>query len=86
MPIPSRSQRGMLTVDEILEDLGDEKGPLPRRTWQEWRRKGTAPRCIKLPNGKIRVRREEYKRWLESREMPSQGVSLRGRTARRKAA
>lgn len=63
-PIP----RGMLTVDEILADLGGPDGPLSRRTWQEWRAKGTAPKCIKLPNGELRIRRAEYDRWLNSRE------------------
>lgn len=61
--------RGMLTVREILEDLADESGkPLPRRTWDEWRAKGTGPKCIKLPNGELRIRRAEYERWLNSRE------------------
>lgn len=72
---PSRTARELLTVDEIREDLGDEKGPLPRRTWQQWKHDGTGPACIRLPNGKIRVRRDEYERWLASREMPSPGIS-----------
>jgi hypothetical protein len=42
--------------------------PLSRRTWQEWRTKGRAPRCIKLPNGDLRIRRAEYERWLRERE------------------
>jgi hypothetical protein len=58
----------MLTVAEILEDLGGPDGPLPRRTWQEWRTKGTSPKCVKLPNGELRVRRAEYERWLSERE------------------
>jgi flavin-dependent dehydrogenase len=69
MPPRSRTQRDKLTVAEILEDLGDEEGkPLPRRTWDEWRAKGTGPKCIKLPNGQLRVRRAEYDRWLATRE------------------
>ncbi len=60
--------RGMLTVDEILADLGGPDGPLSRRTRQEWRAKGTGPKCIKLPNGELRIRRAEYDRWLNSRE------------------
>lgn len=66
MPISERRSRKMLTVAEILEDLGGPDGPLPRRTWQEWRAKGTGPKCIKLPNGELRVRHTEYERWLES--------------------
>jgi hypothetical protein len=69
MPTRSRAQRDKLTVAEILEDLADAEGnPLPRRTWDEWRAKGTGPRCIKLPNGQLRVRRAEYERWLTERE------------------
>lgn len=28
--------------------------------------KGRAPRCVKLPNGKLRVRRADLEFWLES--------------------
>jgi predicted DNA-binding transcriptional regulator AlpA len=56
--------RGMLTVDEIIADLGE----VSRRTFYEWRAKGTGPKCIKLPNGELRVRRIEYERWLAMRE------------------
>lgn len=52
-----------LTIADICEDLD-----IARRTFHEWRAKGRAPRCIKLPNGEIRVRRNEYERWLEGRE------------------
>jgi predicted DNA-binding transcriptional regulator AlpA len=60
----NHSSRGMLTVDEILADLGE----VSRRTFYEWRAKGTGPKCIKLPNGELRVRRIEYERWLAMRE------------------
>lgn len=39
-----------------------------RRTFYEWRKKGRAPRCIKLPNGDLRIRRAEFERWLDTRE------------------
>jgi predicted DNA-binding transcriptional regulator AlpA len=65
----ARATRDKLTVREILEDLADEDGsPLPRSTWDDWRAKGTGPKCIKLPNGQLRVRRAEYERWLAARE------------------
>jgi len=54
---------GRLTVAEVCKDLR-----ISRSTFYEWRAKGTGPRCIKLPNGEIRVRRAEYERWLDSRE------------------
>ncbi len=53
-----------LTVDEICADLGD----ISRRTFYEWRMKGTGPECIKLPNGELRVEVSEYKRWLDARK------------------
>ena len=66
---PNRAERDKLTVKEILVDLADDDGrPLPRSTWDEWRAKGTGPKCIKLPNGQLRVRRGEYERWLTARE------------------
>ncbi len=53
-----------LTVADVCADLG-----ISRRTFYEWRAKGTAPRCIPLPNGELRIRRSEYERWLEAREV-----------------
>ena len=29
---------------------------------------GRAPRCIKLPNGGLRIRRAELERWLDAHE------------------
>lgn len=54
---------GHLTVQAFCDELG-----ISRRTFYEWRAKRCAPRCIKLPNGEIRIRRAEYERWLDSRE------------------
>ena len=56
-------ERDKLTIAEVCGDLG-----ISRRTFYEWRAKGTAPRCISLPNGTLRVRRSEYQRWLTARE------------------
>jgi excisionase family DNA binding protein len=58
------STRGKhLTVAETCEELG-----VARSTFYEWRAKGRAPRCIKLPNGDLRIRRAELDRWLAERE------------------
>ena len=57
------SDRRRLTIAEICADLG-----VSRSTFYEWRTKGRGPRCIKLPNGDIRVNRGEYERWLSSLE------------------
>jgi predicted DNA-binding transcriptional regulator AlpA len=42
-PVHARSR---MTIAEVCEDLG-----ISRSTFYEWRTKGRAPRCIKLPNG-----------------------------------
>ncbi|RBM17498.1 excisionase [Prauserella sp. PE36] len=55
--------RQHLTIADVCSDLG-----ISRRTFHEWRAKGRAPRCLKLPNGDIRIRRAEYDRWLEGCE------------------
>jgi predicted DNA-binding transcriptional regulator AlpA len=39
-----------------------------RSTFYDWRAKRMAPRCIKLPNGELRIRRAEFERWLDERE------------------
>ena len=52
-----------LSVKQFCNELG-----ISRSTFYEWRAKQSAPRCIKLPNGEIRIRRAEYERWLDSRE------------------
>lgn len=51
--------RQHLTISDVCDDLG-----ISRRTFHEWRAKGRAPRCLKLPNGDIRVRRADYQNWL----------------------
>jgi excisionase family DNA binding protein len=52
-----------LTIPQLCNELG-----ISRSTFYEWRAKGRAPRCIKLPNGQIRIRRAEFERWLDSLE------------------
>jgi predicted site-specific integrase-resolvase len=59
-----RTSRQWMTVQEILDELG-----IPRRTWQRWRELGRAPRCTKLPNGELRIRRTDYEAWLASLEV-----------------
>ncbi|WP_166353618.1 helix-turn-helix domain-containing protein [Phytoactinopolyspora limicola] len=57
-----RQPRRHLTVADICEELG-----ISRSTFYEWRAKKTAPPCFKLPNGEIRIRRDDLERWLEGR-------------------
>lgn len=59
----SQATRTRLTIPEVCADLG-----ISRSTFYDWRAKGRAPRCIKLPNGDIRINRAEYERWLTTLE------------------
>jgi len=58
----SRSRREHLTVDELCDEL-----KVARRTFYDWRAKGRAPRCFKLPNGDLRIRRTDLDSWLTDR-------------------
>ncbi|WP_372509408.1 helix-turn-helix transcriptional regulator [Streptomyces humicola] len=53
----------MLTLPEVCEELR-----ITRSTFYDWRQKGRAPRCIKLPNGDLRIRRSDFEIWLDGRE------------------
>jgi excisionase family DNA binding protein len=55
--------RARLTVQDVCAELG-----ISRSTFYEWRAKGRGPRCIRLPNGELRIRREAFERWLDSLE------------------
>ena len=55
--------RGMLTLAEVCEEL-----QISRSTFYDWRQKHRAPRCIKLPNGDLRIRRNDLDHWLDDRE------------------
>lgn len=48
-----------MTVSEFCSEL-----EVARSTFYDWRAKGRAPHCIKLPNGDLRIPRTEYERWL----------------------
>lgn len=52
-----------LTISEICAELD-----IARSTFYDWRAKRKAPRCIKLPNGDLRIRRVEFENWLASME------------------
>lgn len=53
--------RQHLTIAALCDELG-----ISRRTFYEWRAKDRAPRCIKLPNGELRIRQRDLDTWLES--------------------
>ncbi|MGW4421920.1 helix-turn-helix transcriptional regulator [Streptosporangium sp. NPDC004631] len=52
-----------LTITDICEDLD-----ISRSTFYDWRQKGRAPKCMRLPNGDLRIRRADYDRWLAGLE------------------
>jgi excisionase family DNA binding protein len=56
-------QRTILTITELCEEL-----QISRSTFYDWRQKHRAPRCIKLPNGELRIRRSDLNNWLDDRE------------------
>ncbi|RJL19586.1 DNA-binding protein [Bailinhaonella thermotolerans] len=52
-----------LTVAEFCAEF-----QISRSTFYDWRAKGRAPRCRKLPNGDLRIDRADVERWLDSLE------------------
>jgi predicted DNA-binding transcriptional regulator AlpA len=52
----------LLTLGEVLAEL-----KVARSTFDTWRVLGTAPECIKLPNGQLRIRRSALDVWLAAR-------------------
>jgi excisionase family DNA binding protein len=62
MATPIRN-RDKLTLTEVCDEL-----KISRSTFYDWRAKGRAPRCIKLPNGDLRIRRSDLDNWLDDHE------------------
>ena len=60
--LPS-SRSDKLTLSQLCAEL-----QIARSTFYDWRAKGRAPRCIKLPNGDLRIRRGELDQWLADHE------------------
>jgi excisionase family DNA binding protein len=50
-----------LTIAEVCAEL-----KVSRSTFYEWKAKGRAPRCRKLPNGELRISRKTLDDWMES--------------------
>ncbi|MEV0991822.1 MULTISPECIES: helix-turn-helix transcriptional regulator [Streptomyces] len=59
----ARTPEEKLTIVEVCTELKVSKS-----TFYDWRQKRRAPRCIKLPNGDLRVRRTDLDIWLNERE------------------
>jgi predicted DNA-binding transcriptional regulator AlpA len=64
MPVskPTARHEELLTIAELLAEL-----QVARSTFDTWRTVGSAPECIKLPNGQIRICRRALDAWLASR-------------------
>ncbi|MFF0505176.1 helix-turn-helix transcriptional regulator [Streptomyces fimicarius] len=45
----------------------DELG-VARSTFYDWRQKDRGPRCIRLPNGSLRIRCSDFENWLSDCE------------------
>jgi predicted DNA-binding transcriptional regulator AlpA len=56
-----RSGDELMSVSQVLEELGG----VARRTFYRWRELGTAPKCLRLPNGELRIRRSDFTDWLD---------------------
>jgi predicted DNA-binding transcriptional regulator AlpA len=54
-----------LKLPEVLEEL-----EISRSAFYRMRALGKAPRCLKLPNGQIRIRRADLDSWLANCEEP----------------
>lgn len=54
-------RRAHLTIADVCAELG-----VARSTFYDWRAAKKAPRCIKLPNGELRIRRTDLENWLDS--------------------
>jgi predicted DNA-binding transcriptional regulator AlpA len=61
--MPATTSTDKLTIPQVCAELS-----VSRSTFYFWRQTGKAPRCIKLPNGEVRVRRSDLDLWLESRQ------------------
>jgi predicted DNA-binding transcriptional regulator AlpA len=48
-----------LTVDQVCAEL-----QIARSTFYQWRQVRKGPRCIRLPNGAIRIGRADFDAWL----------------------
>lgn len=52
-----------LKLPEVLREIN-----MSRAAFYRLRARGKAPKCIKLPNGQIRVRRRDLDAWLSTYE------------------
>jgi excisionase family DNA binding protein len=63
-PVRAINPNEKLTVRELCAEL-----KVSRSTFYDWRQKRRGPRCIRLPNGDLRVRRRDLDAWLAAQEV-----------------
>lgn len=69
-PVRPTTRTRILPDDKLtLVQLCDEL-QIARSTFYDWRAKGRGPRCIRLPNGDLRIRRRDLDSWLAEHEEP----------------
>ncbi|MDT0451953.1 helix-turn-helix transcriptional regulator [Streptomyces hesseae] len=62
----SRTRHETLTLPEVLAEIR-----MSRAAFYRMRARGKAPKCLKLPNGQIRVRRADLTAWFDACEVPA---------------
>lgn len=58
---PETARRRHMTVAQFCAEW-----EISRSTFYDWRAKGRAPQCIKLPNGDLRITPAAYDAWLKT--------------------
>ncbi|MDP9608806.1 helix-turn-helix transcriptional regulator [Streptomyces demainii] len=62
----AKSSSQKLKLPEVLAEI-----KMSRSAFYRMKARGKAPKCIKLPNGQIRVRRVDLDAWWEANEEAS---------------
>jgi len=63
---PLMASPQMLKLPEVLTEIG-----MSRAAFYRMRARGQAPRLVKLPNGRLRVRRNDLDDWLSNLDSPA---------------
>ncbi|WP_258348285.1 helix-turn-helix transcriptional regulator [Saccharopolyspora gregorii] len=61
--MPTRRSGTWMTVPEFCTEMA-----ISRSTFDDWRAKGRSPKCIRLPNGSLRIKRTDFDTWLNTLE------------------